>query len=107
VVADGRRLAAALGSWPFHAFDRVMDDGDPRIGLAGPAAPGALLSFSEVDDGDGLDFDHEIGCGEAGDAVFRFNRRRIRHAAFRSLLGIAAGHASFNYKMLISPEAKP
>ena len=30
--------------------------------------------------------------------VFRFNRRRTRHAAFRSLLGI--------YKMLISPEAK-
>ena len=25
--------------------------------------------------------------------VFRFNRRRTRHAAFRSLLGIAAGHA--------------
>jgi hypothetical protein len=24
--------------------------------------------------------------------VFRFNRRRTRHAAFRSLLGIAAGH---------------
>jgi hypothetical protein len=37
--------------------------------------------------------------------VFRFNRRRTRHAAFRSLLGIAAGHAPFSYKMLISPEA--
>jgi len=24
--------------------------------------------------------------------VFRFNRRRNRHAAFRSLLGFAAGH---------------
>jgi hypothetical protein len=24
--------------------------------------------------------------------VFRFNRRRTRHAAFRSLLGIPAGH---------------
>jgi hypothetical protein len=38
--------------------------------------------------------------------VFRFNRRRTRHAAFRSLLGIAAGHAPLTYKMLISPEAK-
>jgi predicted RNA-binding Zn-ribbon protein involved in translation (DUF1610 family) len=38
--------------------------------------------------------------------VFRFNRRRTRHAAFRSLLGIAAAHAPLSYKMLISPEAK-
>ena len=38
--------------------------------------------------------------------VFRFNRRRTRRAAFRSLLGIAAGQAPFSYNMLISPEAK-
>jgi hypothetical protein len=38
--------------------------------------------------------------------VFRFNRRRTRHAAFRSLLGIAAGHPPISYNMLISPEAK-
>jgi ISXO2-like transposase domain len=38
--------------------------------------------------------------------VFRFNRRRTRHAAFRSLLGIAAAHQPLSYKMLISPEAK-
>jgi hypothetical protein len=38
--------------------------------------------------------------------VFRFNRRRTRPAAFRSLLGIAAGHPPFSYKMLISPEAQ-
>jgi hypothetical protein len=37
--------------------------------------------------------------------VFRFNRRRPRHAAFRSLLGIAAAHQPFPYKMLFSPEA--
>ena len=37
--------------------------------------------------------------------VFRFNRRHHRHASFRSLLGIAAGHAPFTYKMLVSPEA--
>ena len=37
--------------------------------------------------------------------VFRFNRRRTRHAAFRSLLGIGAGHAPLSYKLLISPEA--
>ncbi|MBV8892889.1 MAG: IS1595 family transposase [Acidobacteria bacterium] len=37
--------------------------------------------------------------------VFRFNRRRHRHAGFRSLLGIAAGHPPLAYKMLISPEA--
>jgi len=38
--------------------------------------------------------------------VFRFNRRRTRHAAFLSLLGFAAGHAPFTYNMLISPEAQ-
>jgi hypothetical protein len=38
--------------------------------------------------------------------VFRFNRRRTRHAAFRSLLGIATAHAPLSYKMLILPEAK-
>lgn len=37
--------------------------------------------------------------------VFRFNRRDHRHASFRSLLGIAAGHAPLTYKMLVSPEA--
>ena len=37
--------------------------------------------------------------------VFRFNRRRTRHAAFRSLLGIAAAHKPVTYKMLILPEA--
>lgn len=37
--------------------------------------------------------------------VFRFDRRRTRPAAFRSLLGITAGHAPLPYKMLILPEA--
>jgi hypothetical protein len=37
--------------------------------------------------------------------VFRFNRRRTRHAAFRSLLGIAAAHQPVPYNMFISPEA--
>jgi transposase-like protein len=30
--------------------------------------------------------------------VFRFNRRRTRHAAFRSLRGITAGHQPTTYK---------
>jgi hypothetical protein len=38
--------------------------------------------------------------------VFRFNRRRTQHAAFRSLLAIAAAHQPLPYKMLISPETK-
>jgi hypothetical protein len=38
--------------------------------------------------------------------VFRFNRRHTRHAAFRSLLGIAAAHRPLPYNILISPEAK-
>ncbi len=38
--------------------------------------------------------------------VFRFNRRRTRHAAFRSLLGIAAAHQPLTYNMLLSPEAQ-
>ena len=37
--------------------------------------------------------------------VFRFNRRRTRHAAFRSLLGIAAALQPRPYKMMTSPEA--
>jgi parallel beta-helix repeat protein len=36
--------------------------------------------------------------------VFRFNRRRTRHAAVRSLLGIGAGHAPLSCKVVISPE---
>ncbi len=36
--------------------------------------------------------------------VFRFNRRRTRHAAFRSLLGIATKAPPLTYKMLIAPE---
>lgn len=38
--------------------------------------------------------------------VFRFNRRRTRHAAFRSLLGIATNLGPITYNMLIKPEAK-
>lgn len=37
--------------------------------------------------------------------VFRFNRRRTPHAAFRSLLTIAAALHPVPYKMLIAPEA--
>ena len=37
--------------------------------------------------------------------VFRFNRRRTRHAAFRSLLGIAVALRPATYNMLIQPEA--
>lgn len=36
--------------------------------------------------------------------VFRFNRRRSRHAAFRSLLGIGSRTKPVTYKMLIGPE---
>src|SRR5512132_1668020 len=38
--------------------------------------------------------------------VFRFNRRRTRHAAFRSLLGIAVVLKHVTYNMLIQPEAQ-
>ena len=38
--------------------------------------------------------------------VFRFNRRKSRHAAFPSILGIAASLKPVTYKMLITPEAK-
>ena len=36
--------------------------------------------------------------------VFRFNRRRTRHAAFRSMLGIGTRTRPVTYKMLITPE---
>ena len=38
--------------------------------------------------------------------VFRFNRRRTRHAAFCSLIGIATKRNPITYKMLIQPEAE-
>jgi len=38
--------------------------------------------------------------------VFRFNRRRTRHASFRSLLGIATTAGTAPYRMLLAPEAK-
>jgi ISXO2 transposase-like protein/transposase-like zinc ribbon protein len=38
--------------------------------------------------------------------VFRFNRRRSPHAAFRTLLGIAVALKHTTYNMLISPEAQ-
>jgi hypothetical protein len=38
--------------------------------------------------------------------VFRFNRRRNRHSAFNTLLGITALLKPETYKMLIAPEAK-
>ena len=37
--------------------------------------------------------------------VFRFNRRRSRHAAFKTILGIATTIKPVPYKMLIAPEA--
>jgi hypothetical protein len=38
--------------------------------------------------------------------AFRFNRRRTRHAAFRSLLAIALVRKPLTYNMLIMPEAQ-
>ncbi len=38
--------------------------------------------------------------------VFRFNRRRTRHAAFRTLLGIGVSITPATYNMLIKPEAQ-
>ncbi len=38
--------------------------------------------------------------------VFRFNRRRTPHAAFRTLLGIAVAIEPATYNMLIAPEAQ-
>ena len=38
--------------------------------------------------------------------VFRFNRRRSRHAAFRRLLGFSVTMPPATYNMLIAPEAK-
>ena len=38
--------------------------------------------------------------------VFRFNRRRTRHAAFRTLLSISVVTKPVTYKTLIAPEAR-
>lgn len=37
--------------------------------------------------------------------IFRFNRRRTRHAAFNALLGIGSRAKPITYRMLISLEA--
>jgi ISXO2-like transposase domain len=39
--------------------------------------------------------------------VFRFNHRRVRDAAFRSLLGVAAAHFPVPYAQLVSRGAEP
>src|SRR5256885_6463050 len=55
-----------------------------------PAAPAsARTRFSGIDDGDGLDLDHEIGSGETGNADGRAGRGRhseIAHADVGALL---------------------
>ena len=38
--------------------------------------------------------------------VFRFNRRKTPHAAFRTLIGIGVAITPATYKMLIAPEAQ-
>lgn len=38
--------------------------------------------------------------------VFRFNRRRTRHAAFRTLLGSGVAITPATYKMLIAPDTR-
>ncbi len=38
------------------------------------------------------------------EVVFRFNRRRTRHAAFRTILGIGVAITPAIYKMFITPE---
>jgi hypothetical protein len=44
-------------------------------------------------------------CREVSARLIRA-AQRTRHAAFRSLLGIAAAHQPLVYKLLISPKAK-
>src|SRR5690242_9762845 len=53
------------------------------------ASASARTRFSGIDDGDGLDLDHEIGSGEPGDADGRAGRGRhpeIAHADVGALL---------------------
>jgi hypothetical protein len=38
--------------------------------------------------------------------LIRFNRRRTRHAAFRSILAIGIAITPATYKMLIAPETR-
>ena len=40
----------------------------------------------------------------AAEFVFRFNRRRTRHATFRSLFAIAIRAKPVTYNMLVAPE---
>ena len=69
--------------------------------LAGPIVAALVTPaadptrFSGVDDGDGLDLDHEIGPGETGDADRRTGRGRhpeIAHADVGALLQLVANY---------------
>src|SRR5262249_54481700 len=57
---------------PLNLCGRSLD----RACRAAALASAARTRFSGVDDGDGLDLDHEIGSGETGDADGRAGRGR-------------------------------
>jgi hypothetical protein len=83
VLPWAHRLFANLKRWAlgvYHGVRRKHLQSDPGLG---PAKPDPRLD----------------------EFVFRFNRRRTRHAAFRSLLGIVVARKPTTYKMLIAPEA--
>ncbi|HUG62938.1 MAG TPA: transposase, partial [Methylomirabilota bacterium] len=84
VLPSAHRVSANLKTWALgvdHGLRRKHLQADPGLG---PAKPDP-----------GLD-----------EFVFRFNRRRTRPAAFRSLLGIGLTRTPASYNMLIKPEAR-
>jgi hypothetical protein len=83
VLPWAHRVFSNLKRWAlgvFHGLRRKHLQSDPGLG---PAKPDPRLD----------------------EFVFRFNRRKTRHAAFRSLLGIGVTSKHTTYKMLIEPEA--
>ena len=108
-------------SLPFRTGD------DPPTGGQGRSHDGKMLIVGAIELGDGnrgpplrlaeqpairsiaiLPADTHLvtlGCvTQAHEFVFRFNRRKTRHAAFRSLFRLATNAEPLTYSMLIEPE---
>ncbi len=91
-----------------HWADDVRLVGEVRrAGIAGPAfavAPGARLAPRKA--GGPSAEKSAMAANRSRPGRSSFNRRRARHAAFRTLLGIGARITPVTYNMLIKPDAQ-
>jgi len=83
--ARAAEQVATLPTRPGLRVERIVS-----LGQTSP--PGFLVRQAEGEWGAGARRCRKHLQSYLDEFVFRFNRRRTRHAAFRSLLGIGAGH---------------